>query len=87
MSYFGFQENELKKFVFNNNLKGIDRIVPIGEAQDIDFKWDGFDLIKTLSKSEKRFFQFKNNKSCSFRRYSHPVFNSSTKRSWIRQWV
>lgn len=50
MSYFGFQENELKKFVFNNNLKGIDRIVPIGEAQDIDFKWDGFDLIKTLSR-------------------------------------
>jgi hypothetical protein len=50
MSYFGFQENELKKFVFNNNLKGIDRIVPIGEAQDMDFTWDGFDLIKTLSR-------------------------------------
>jgi len=50
MSYFGFQESELKKFALNNNLKGIDRIVPIGEALDIDFTWDGFDIIKTLSR-------------------------------------
>ena len=50
MSYFGFQVSELKKFVLNNNLKGIDRIVPIGKAQDIGFVWDGFDLIKTLSR-------------------------------------
>ena len=51
MSYFGFQKNELKKFILNNNLKGIDRVVPIGEALDIDFTWDGFDLIKTLSRT------------------------------------
>ena len=51
MSYFGFQKNELKRFILNNNLKGIDRVVPIGEALDIDFTWDGFDLIKTLSRT------------------------------------
>ena len=51
MSYFGFQENQLKKFVLNNNLSGIDRIVPIGNALDIDFIWDGYDLIKTLSRT------------------------------------
>ena len=50
MSYFGFEKKDLKKFVLNNNLKGVDRIVPIGNALDIDFNWDGYDLIKTLSR-------------------------------------
>jgi hypothetical protein len=36
--------------MLNSNLTGIDRIVPIGNALDIDFKWDGYDLIKTLSR-------------------------------------
>ena len=50
MSYFGFEKNVLKSFVLNNNLRGVDRIVPIGNALDIDFNWDGYDLIKTLSR-------------------------------------
>ncbi len=33
-----------------NNLIGIDRIVPIGNALDIDFNWDGYDLIRSLSR-------------------------------------
>ena len=51
MSYFGFKKNELEKFILNNNLSGIDRIVPIGNALDIGFSWDGYDLIKTLSRT------------------------------------
>jgi hypothetical protein len=50
MTYFGFNKNELQNFVFYNNLEGLDRIVPIGRALDIDFNWDGYDLIKTLSR-------------------------------------
>ena len=50
MTYFGFEKNDLQKFVLTNNLRGIDRIVPIGNALDIDFNWDGYDLIKTLSR-------------------------------------
>ena len=50
MSYFGFKKNELQNFVYKNNLSGIDRIVPIGKALDIDFNWDGYDLIRSLSR-------------------------------------
>ena len=50
LSYFGFKKTELKNFVYKNNLTGIDRIVPIGKALDIDFNWDGYDLIRSLSR-------------------------------------
>ncbi len=50
MTYFGFNKDELQNFVLSNNLEGLDRIVPIGKALDIDFNWDGYDLIKTLSR-------------------------------------
>jgi hypothetical protein len=31
-------------------LIGVDRIVPIGTALDIGIYWDGYDLIRTLSR-------------------------------------
>lgn len=31
-------------------LRGIDRIVPIGQAMDIGATWDGCDLVRTLSR-------------------------------------
>jgi len=50
VSYFGFNKRELKSFIIKNNLEGIDRIVPIGNSLDIDLNWDGFDIIKSLSR-------------------------------------
>ena len=50
MTYYGFKKTELQNFVYRNNLTGIDRIVPIGKALDIDFNWDGYDLIRSLSR-------------------------------------
>jgi len=48
--YYGLSLPELSEFVTKNQLKGIDRIVPIGQALDIDVIWDGYDLIGTLSR-------------------------------------
>ena len=50
VTYFGFEKNSLKNFLLNNNLPGIDRIVPIGNAMEIDILWDGYDVIKSLSR-------------------------------------
>jgi hypothetical protein len=50
LTYFGFPREELASFVTGNRLPGIDRIVPVGEAMDIGPTWDGFDLIRTLSR-------------------------------------
>ena len=37
-------------FVFKNRLSGIDRIVPVGEALDIGVIWDGYDIVRSLSR-------------------------------------
>ena len=50
LTYFGFKKNLLKKLILENNPKGIDRIVPIGRALEIDFFWDGFDINKILTR-------------------------------------
>ena len=50
VSYFGFNKEKLKLFLLNNNLLGIDRMVPIGNALDIDIIWDGFEVTKNLSR-------------------------------------
>ena len=50
LCYFGVCPKEIRSMVFEKRCKGIDRIVPIGSALDIGTVWDGFDLIKTLSR-------------------------------------
>ena len=50
LSYFGFNKEKLKPFLLNNNLFGIDRIVPIGQALEIDIVWDGYEVINFLSR-------------------------------------
>ena len=43
-------DKKLKPFLLNNNLLGIDRIVPIGQALEIDIVWDGYEVINSLSR-------------------------------------
>ena len=50
MSYYGFKELELTQFVSESKLRGIDRIVPIGRTLDFSIIWDGYDLIRSLSR-------------------------------------
>ena len=50
LSYFGIEKKILKNFIFKNHLKGIDRIVPIGQTLDMNFFWDGYDINKILTR-------------------------------------
>ena len=50
LTYFGFDKSELLNFVVKNRLSGIDRIVPIGKALDMNIIWDGYDLMRSLSR-------------------------------------
>ena len=50
VSYFGFTKKQLELFILNNNLLGIDRFVPIGKALGIDIIWDGYEVVKSLSR-------------------------------------
>ena len=50
LSYLGLSPEELSRFVLENGLTGVDRIVPVGHTMDFALTWDGYDLIQTLSR-------------------------------------
>lgn len=50
LTYFGLDKSQLIDFVVTNRLSGIDRIVPVGKALDIDVIWDGYDIVRSLSR-------------------------------------
>ena len=50
LSYYGLEQEELKQFVQEQRLSGIDRIVPIGETTTFSFTWDGYNLIQQMSR-------------------------------------
>ena len=47
---FGVEPQQILQVIIENGCKGVDRIVPIGKALDIDVIWDGYDLIGSLSR-------------------------------------
>lgn len=50
VSSYGFPSAELVELARADELMGIDRFVPFGQALDFDLVWDGFDLIRMLSR-------------------------------------
>ncbi len=50
LTYFGIEPKQIGNLLLNNHSVGIDRIVPIGKALDINSIWDGFDLVNSLSR-------------------------------------
>jgi hypothetical protein len=50
LSYHGFQKEELLQILRVSKTQGIDRIVPIGRTQEFSLVWDGFDLIRSMSR-------------------------------------
>jgi hypothetical protein len=47
----GIDGDRLKDFITHHQLRGIDRIVPVGQALDMGILWDGYDIIKSLSRN------------------------------------
>lgn len=50
LSYFGLDKNVLEQFIMKARPRGIDRIVQIGKTMDFSLVWDGYDLIRSLSR-------------------------------------
>ena len=50
LSYAGLDKADLQALVIQGRALGIDRIVPIGRTLEFVLKWDGHDLIRTLSR-------------------------------------
>ena len=50
ISFFGFNKTVLNNYVIKTGTLGVDRVVPIGRSLDMNFVWDGKDLIYSLSR-------------------------------------
>lgn len=50
ITQFGIDADALRRQILEHGLRGIDRIVPMGQAMEIGTDWDGYDLIRTLSR-------------------------------------
>jgi hypothetical protein len=48
LSYFGLDDNEINEIYQLSYAKGIDRIVPIGNALDFNYIWDGYNILDEL---------------------------------------
>lgn len=53
ITYFGIDATVLREELIAANIRGIDRIIPVGKAMDIDVIWDGHDLVRELSRIVK----------------------------------
>jgi hypothetical protein len=49
LSFYNSSIDELAQQKELKSIKGIDRIVPLGQALDFSFHWDGYDLLRELS--------------------------------------
>ncbi|WP_038178851.1 acyl-CoA reductase [Vibrio rhizosphaerae] len=51
ITYFGISSDELFNNLSTRVTLGVDRIVPVGRASDFSLIWDGYDLIRQMSKT------------------------------------
>ncbi|MBO7510450.1 MAG: hypothetical protein J6T35_04625 [Bacteroidales bacterium] len=50
VTYYGLTQKQIIRFVNEDHPHGIDRFVPLGKSMDFTLVWDGYDLIRTLSR-------------------------------------
>ena len=50
ISVYGIDKNVVKKLVFDKGVRGVDRIVELGQTMGLEFIWDGYKMIETMSR-------------------------------------
>ena len=50
LTYYGVKKEDFEKFLEKCRPVGIDRIVPMGKSMDFALIWDGYDLIRQMSR-------------------------------------
>ena len=50
ITYFGIKKKILTSLINNHDIVGINRVIPVGQAIDMDLIWDGKNLINELSR-------------------------------------
>lgn len=50
LTYFGITPSAMQEWALRRGICGISRIVPVGQALDMDVLWDGFNIVAELSR-------------------------------------
>ncbi|WJG10579.1 acyl-CoA reductase [Aliiglaciecola sp. LCG003] len=50
LSYWQVDKTDLLKLIADPSIKGVDRVVPVGQALDFSVNWDGYALLSQLSR-------------------------------------
>lgn len=50
ISLLGIEKQEIKDIVFKYGVRGVDRIVEMGQTMGLEFIWDGYKMIETMSR-------------------------------------
>jgi hypothetical protein len=50
VAVYGVDTSEVADYVVNHGIMGVDRVVPFGKTLDIDVVWDGYDLVREMSR-------------------------------------
>ena len=46
----GIETAVVRQWITRNRLRGVDRVVPVGKALNMDVVWDGYDIVSSLSR-------------------------------------
>lgn len=50
VSLLGIDKKVIKELVFSSGVRGVDRIVPLGQTMGLEFIWDGYKMIEHMSR-------------------------------------
>ncbi len=50
VSVLGVPKEDIKRLVFENGVRGVDRIVPLGQTMGLEFIWDGYRMIEAMTR-------------------------------------
>lgn len=50
VSVLGIDKEKIRQLVFENGVRGVDRIVPLGQTMGLEFIWDGFKMIEAMTR-------------------------------------
>ena len=50
IAYLGVEKERIQNIVRINGVRGVDRIMPVGKTMELQFVWDGYDMIETMSR-------------------------------------
>lgn len=50
VAVLGVEKREIKNLIFQHGVRGVDRIVPIGQTMGLEFIWDGYKMIEAMTR-------------------------------------